>query len=183
MTRIIAGALGGRRLAVPSKGTRPTTDRVREALFSRLDHADALRDTRVLDIFAGSGALGIEALSRGAASAVFVEANTAAARVLQHNIRDLGLTARAQIAREKAAPYLARAAGAFDLVLIDPPYDLPAAEVDAVLAALPALLAPDALVVLEGSTRAVTPSWPAALDAYDAKDYGETRLHYAELVG
>ncbi|WP_084102724.1 16S rRNA (guanine(966)-N(2))-methyltransferase RsmD [Demequina sp. NBRC 110051] len=181
MTRIIAGELGGRRLAVPPKGTRPTTDRVREALFSRLDHADALRGTRVLDIFAGSGALGIEALSRGAVSAVFVEASTAAARVLQQNLRDLGLATRAQVAREKALPYLARAAGEFDLVLIDPPYDLPAAEVDAVLAALPPLLAPDALVVLEGSTRAVVPTWPATLDAYDVKDYGETRLHYADV--
>ncbi|WP_084077785.1 16S rRNA (guanine(966)-N(2))-methyltransferase RsmD [Demequina sp. NBRC 110057] len=181
MTRIIAGELGGRRLAVPGKGTRPTTDRVREALFSRLDHSDALHGARVLDLFAGSGALGLEALSRGAASAVLVEASSGAARILQQNVRDLGVGARAQAVREKAAAYLGRAPGPFDLVVIDPPYDLPAAEVDAVLAALPAVLAPDALVILEGSTRASAPTWPEALDAYDTKDYGETRLHYAEV--
>lgn len=182
VTRIIAGDLGGRRLAVPAKGTRPTTDRVREALFSRLDHADALRGMRVLDLFAGSGALGLEALSRGAASVVLVEANAGAARVLADNVRELGVGAAAIVVRERVAAYLARTVERFDVVVIDPPYDLPAAELNGVLGALPEVLAPDALVVLEGSTRAPAPTWPSVLDAYDVKDYGETRLHYAELV-
>ncbi|GMA34389.1 RsmD family RNA methyltransferase [Demequina litorisediminis] len=155
---------------------------MREALFSRLDHSDVLRGARVLDLFAGSGALGLEALSRGAASAVLVEASAGAARILQQNIRDLGLGSRATAVKEKASPYLARTVETFDLVVIDPPYDLPAADVDAVLAALPPRLADDAVVVLEGSARAAQPAWPAGLERYASKDYGETRLHYVQTV-
>ncbi|WP_062079124.1 16S rRNA (guanine(966)-N(2))-methyltransferase RsmD [Demequina globuliformis] len=179
MTRIIAGQYGGRRLAVPQRGTRPTTDRVREALFSRLDHADELRDAEVLDLFAGSGALGLEALSRGARRATLVDSAPAAARVLQANVRDLGLASTVRVVKEKAASFLARATGQFDLVLIDPPYDLPSAEVDAILAALVPVLAPGAAVVLEGSTRAQAPQWPRGIALAASKDYGETRLFYA----
>lgn len=183
MTRIIAGELGGRRLAVPAKGTRPTTDRVREALFSRLDHEDALRDARVLDVFAGSGALGLEALSRGAAHATFVESAAAASRVLQGNVRDLEVAARAQVVRERALPYLTRASQTWDLALLDPPYDIARSDLEAVLAALAPRLAPGAPVVLEWATRAGDAPWPATLEPTRDKKYGETRLHWAQRVG
>lgn len=183
MTRIIAGEFGGRSLAVPKSGTRPTTDRVREAIFSRLDHADVLRGAVVLDLFAGSGALGFEALSRGAERATFVESGAPAAAVIKDNVRTLGVGGRAQVAKEKAALFLTRATGPYDLVLIDPPYDLPAAEVSAVLAALVPQLAADATVVFEWAKRAEPPTWPDALEVVATKEYGETVVHYAEHVG
>ncbi|WP_061962469.1 16S rRNA (guanine(966)-N(2))-methyltransferase RsmD [Demequina flava] len=182
MTRIIAGEFGGRRLSVPPRGTRPTTDRVREALFSRLDHSDVLRDAVALDLYAGSGALGFEALSRGAASVTLVESAASAARVLQGNVRTLSVGTRARVVKEKAGSFVSRTAGSYDLVMIDPPYDLPPKEVEAVLSALPALLAPDATVVLESSTRAEAATWPAQLEIVAQKDYGETRLTYAALA-
>ena len=183
MTRIIAGELGGRRIAVPPRGTRPTTDRVREALFSRLDHQDALRGSRVIDLFAGSGALGIEALSRGADAATFVESGPQAARVITSNLRELGLGARGRVVRERALPYLTRSVDTWDLALLDPPYDIAAADLEAVLAALAPRLAPDSAVVLEWSTRAPAIAWPAGLEVERVKDYGETRLHWARRIG
>ncbi|WP_084038063.1 16S rRNA (guanine(966)-N(2))-methyltransferase RsmD [Demequina sp. NBRC 110053] len=179
MTRIIAGTLGGRRIAVPPRGTRPTTDRVREALFSRLDHDDALRGARVIDLFAGSGALGLEALSRGAAHATFVEAASPAARVLQRNARDLGLGAQAALVREKALSYLRRTSDSWDVALLDPPYDIARDDLAAVLAALAPRLAHGAPVVLEWSSRAGDAPWPAEIEPVREKDYGETRLHWA----
>jgi len=178
VTRIIAGTLGGRRIAVPPRGTRPTTDRVREALFSRLDHEDALRDARVLDVYAGSGALGLEAVSRGAAHATFVESASSAARVLQGSIRDLGVGASTRVVREKALPYLVRATETWDLALLDPPYDIAREDLAAVLAALAPRLAPDAPVVLEWATRAGDAPWPDGIQALRHKDYGETRVHW-----
>ena len=183
MTRIIAGELGGRRVAVPPKGTRPTTDRVREALFSRLDHDDALNGSRVLDVFAGSGALGLEALSRGAQHATFVESASTAARVLQGNVRDLGVGARSRVVRERALPYLTRATETWDLALLDPPYDIDRDELAAVLAALAPRLAPGAPVMLEWATRAGDAPWPPQLEPTRDKKYGETRLHWAQHVG
>lgn len=179
MTRIIAGELGGRRIAVPPRGTRPTTDRVREALFSRLDHQDALHGARVLDVFAGSGALGLEALSRGAVDATFVEAAASAARVITSNARDLGLTAVTRVVKEKALPFLARSGDHWDLVLLDPPYDIAAEDLAAVLAALAPRLAADAVVVLEWTSRAPALTWPEGLVVERERDYGETRLHWA----
>ena len=110
MARIIAGTHGGRTIAVPSKGTRPTTDRVREALFARLDHYDLIDDAAVLDLFAGSGALGIEASSRGAARVVLVEADRRAAQVCRDNVARLGM-ANVTVTQPKVASYLASAAG------------------------------------------------------------------------
>ncbi|WP_297082434.1 16S rRNA (guanine(966)-N(2))-methyltransferase RsmD [uncultured Demequina sp.] len=179
MTRIIAGSLGGRRIAVPPRGTRPTTDRVREALFSRLDHEDALRDARVVDLYAGSGALGIEALSRGAAHATFVESASSAARVLQGSVRDLGVGSCTRLVREKVLPYLGRATDTWDLALLDPPYDIAREDLAAVLAALAPRLAPGAPVVLEWSARAGDAPWPDGIEGLRHKDYGETRLHWA----
>ncbi|GAA4156987.1 16S rRNA (guanine(966)-N(2))-methyltransferase RsmD [Gryllotalpicola daejeonensis] len=185
MTRIIAGAAGRVTLAVPKAGTRPTSDRVREALFSALEARDALDGARVLDLYAGSGALGLEAASRGAASVVLVEKNAAAARVAKTNA---GLVSKAMrtdagavgVVASSVASFLASATGPFDLVFSDPPYEVTDADVAADLEALVPLLAPDALVVVERSSRSPEPAWPAALTPAKPKKYGETTIWFAQ---
>jgi 16S rRNA (guanine(966)-N(2))-methyltransferase RsmD len=148
--RVIAGHLGGRRLAAPSgRTTRPTSDRVREALFSIL--GDAVRDAAVLDLFAGSGALGIEALSRGAAAATFVESSNTALKVLAANLANLGL--EATIARGDALRWLRGVADDYDLVFLDPPYEKAERLGPELSAVLPAALAPGATVVVECDRR------------------------------
>lgn len=120
--RIIAGALGGRRIEVPpGRAIRPTPERVREAWFSAL--GARLAEARVLDLYSGSGALGIEALSRGARHAHFVESDGRAVAVLERNLADLGLAGRADVSRSRALAFLDAAPGSFDLALADPPYD------------------------------------------------------------
>lgn len=180
MTRIIAGELGGRRIDVPARGTRPTSDRVREAMFSRLDHQDVLEGARVLDLYAGSGALGIESLSRGASEATLVESASSAARVLQANVRTLGLGDRARVVKEKVLSYLTRVDQTWDVAFLDPPYDIARADLQAVLVALESRLAPGAAVVLEWTPRAGDAPWPAGIEADRHKDYGDTRLHWAQ---
>src|SRR5699024_9897037 len=144
------------------------SDRAREALFSRLEHADALAGARVLDLYAGSGALGLEAVSRGAAQVVLVESNRSAAGICRANVRDLGVGSRAQVVSARVEQYLARPASApadgFDLVLADPPYEV--SDVSPVLAALvEGWLAPEATVVLERPAQAPPVHWPAPLSA------------------
>lgn len=198
MTRIIAGIHGGRRLAVPASGaTRPTTDRIREALFSRLDHLGALEGADVLDLYAGSGALGLEALSRGARHAHLVDSGSAAVRTARRNVEDLG--AAATVVSADVTRYLRRfgemtatataggtatatesGAGRWDVVFLDPPYDLEDAALAEVLDLLVPHLRPDALVVVERSTRSAEPGWPAGLERFATKAYGETTLWYAE---
>jgi len=156
--RVIAGRYGGRRLSPPEgSATRPTADRVREAVFSMLTAAGALDAARVLDLFAGSGALGIEALSRGAATATFVELDEAARRVLEANLAALGLEAPvARVRAGDAIAWLAAAAGAgerFDLVLLDPPYALAAVLGPALGRPLDRVLEPGAWVVCESDRR------------------------------
>jgi 16S rRNA (guanine966-N2)-methyltransferase len=184
MTRIVAGTVGGRTIAVPPKGTRPTSDRVREAIFSRLEHLDVLAGGRVLDLYAGSGALGLEAASRGAAEVVLVDSARRAADVARRNVADLGLSGTVRVVADTAERYAAGAAGPFDIVFLDPPYDLTEAALATVLEhlAAPGVLAPGAVVVVERSTRSPEPAWPAGLEAYARKDYGETAVHYAEPV-
>ncbi|MBZ4486106.1 RsmD family RNA methyltransferase [Microbacterium sp. cx-55] len=184
MTRIIAGAAGGIRLDVPGSGTRPTSERVREAMFGSLDSAGAIDDARVLDLYAGSGALALEALSRGASTADLVELGGPAASVATRNadrvVRACGdVTAR--VHRAAVSAYLARAVGPFDLVFIDPPYDLTDADLAAALALLRPSLSPTALVVVERGKRSVEPDWNAAgLDAVRARTYGDTTVFWAE---
>lgn len=181
MTRIVAGVVGGRTLEVPPKGTRPTSDRVREALFSRLEHLGAVDGARVLDLYAGSGALGLEAVSRGAEHATLVEAARAAAEVCRRNIRSLGLGAHVQVAPERVERFLARPpAGPWDLVLVDPPYDVPDDELDAVLAAVAPALATAAVLVVERSSRSAEPGWPPAVERFDVRSYGETRVWFGQ---
>lgn len=178
MTRIVAGSAGGRTLAVPPRGTRPTSERVREALFSRLEHLDAVEDARVLDGYAGSGALGLEAASRGAAHVVLVEWGRAAADVCRANAAALGLTGRVDVVRERVETYVARpVAQPWDLVLLDPPYDVPDTTMAEVLAALLPALTVESVVVVERSTRSPAPTWPAGMHGFDTRTYGETAVH------
>jgi 16S rRNA (guanine966-N2)-methyltransferase len=153
--RVIAGRLGGRRIsATRGSTTRPTSDRVREATFALLGSVEG---ARVLDLFAGSGGLGIEALSRGAASAVFVERDARAARALRGNLLELGLATAVAELRENDALVALRTARrrreTYDLVFIDPPYRHVRVLEPALRALLPALLAPSARVVLESDRR------------------------------
>jgi 16S rRNA (guanine966-N2)-methyltransferase len=174
--RVIAGRWGGRRLqAPPGDATRPTSDRVREALFSVL--GDRVEGARVLDLFAGSGALGIEALSRGAAQATFVDSAAAAIRALRANLAAVG--ADAEVRRQDARRHLAAAsAGArqYDLVFLDPPYRLAGRLGPELSAILPAVLAPGAAVIAESDRRQ-----PLDLDLplLDERRYGDTliRIH------
>lgn len=178
MTRIVAGTAGGRTIRVPASGTRPTSDRVREALFSRLEHADALRDARVLDLYAGSGALGLEAASRGARTVVLVEAHRGAADVCRRNAAQLGLR-DVRVVAQRVATYLAQADGPVDLAFLDPPYDIGEQDLAATLAGLVAVLDPSAVVVVERSVRSPEPDWPDGLVRTDHRRYGETVLWFA----
>lgn len=185
MTRIIAGKHGGRRLqTLPGEATRPTTDRVREAVFSALEsRLGSFHGLRVLDLYAGSGALGIEALSRGAAEVVFCESQSRAVSVIRANLRSLGAKATiwtATVERALAERALAMVKGEpFDLVLADPPYPLSdAAVVDFLTQLGRGWLAEGATVVLERSARSVEPTWPTGMQPSGAKTYGETRIWY-----
>ncbi|GAA4345244.1 16S rRNA (guanine(966)-N(2))-methyltransferase RsmD [Angustibacter luteus] len=182
MTRIIAGVARGRRLQVPAgRDTRPTSDRVREALFSRLEHHRVLGGAAVLDLYAGSGALGLEALSRGAASAVLVESDRATAALVRRNAETLGLNG-ASVLAAPVARVLARPGSPVDLVLADPPYPLGEDDLAAVLGLLVTngWLAEAAVVVVERSARSPEPAWPTGLVLSDERSYGETRLWFAD---
>jgi len=178
--RIIAGALRGRRLVAPGvHSTRPTADRTRQAIFNVLEHAPWARPiegARVADLFAGSGALGIEALSRGAASCLFVESARAAADAIERNVADLGCADRTRLVRTDARRGLPRSEGPFDLVFLDPPYgknlDL------AALAAAPSgWLAEEALVVIERGAGESAPE-AAGLERVDDRIWGAARVWF-----
>ncbi|WP_166140314.1 16S rRNA (guanine(966)-N(2))-methyltransferase RsmD [Nocardioides ochotonae] len=187
MTRIIAGRAGGRRLSTPpGTATRPTSDRVREALFSAIESwCGSLSGLRVLDLYAGSGAVGLEAWSRGAAAVTLVESDRRTAALVAANARDLG-AGEAQVLTSAVATVLARppAGEPYDVVFADPPYPL---SDEAVAADLRALvehhwLAPDALVVVERSVRSPEPVWPAGLEPHRRRAYGETVLWYGHAA-
>lgn len=181
--RIVAGQFRGRRLAAPKGGgTRPTTDRVREALFSSLaSHGgDVLVGGSVLDAFAGSGALGFEALSRGSAHATFVECDREALGVLRANAEALGATPAVNIVSGDAQVLAARGAipgGPFSLLMLDPPYRLDAGEVGRFVAALVArdLLEDGAFVVYEHAAAGPAP-WPSEITPVASKRYGSTQV-------
>ena len=181
MTRIVAGRVGGRSLAVPPKGTRPTSDRVREAIFSRLEHYGAIDGARVLDLYAGSGALGLEAASRGAAAVVLVDMSKQAAHVCAANVATLGLEGVRVIADKALKVAGTSPEAAWDLVFLDPPYDVTDDEVAAVLAALEPHVSARCVVVVERSSRSPEPRWPASWRRIAEKAYGDTAVHYAEV--
>jgi 16S rRNA (guanine966-N2)-methyltransferase len=181
VTRIVAGTVGGRVLQVPRTGTRPTSERVREALYSRLEHLDVVAGARVLDLYAGSGALGIEAASRGATHVTLVEAARDAADVCRRNVTTLGLGESVQVVAEKAERFALRAPTApWDLVLIDPPYDLAEADLGGVLAGVGPALSGHGVVVVERASRTPEPAWPPTLVRFDRRAYGDTVMWFAE---
>lgn len=191
MTRIISGLAGGRLIHTPpGSGTRPTSDRVREALFSRLEHLDAVHNARVLDLYAGSGALGLEAASRGATSVLLVESDWAAVSVIRRNIADLGLPGvdvgvRADTVERALLTGPVSAEARADLVLADPPYDVTEAALGDVLMLLVThgWLSPEALVVVERSARSPEPRWPPGLDGAGERRYGDTKMWFADFAG
>lgn len=162
---------------MPPKGTRPTTDRVRESLFNVLEARFDFDGAAVLDLYAGSGALGLEALSRGARTAVFVEADRRAAAVLSRNIDELGV-AGAAVRNSAVAAVLAGAGRRMDLVFADPPYEVAAVEVEANLVALATggWLADGAVAVIERSTGGPLLTWPQGWEVWRERKYGDTRL-------
>jgi 16S rRNA (guanine966-N2)-methyltransferase len=184
VTRIIAGTAGGTRLEVPDAGTRPTSDRVRESLFGALESFGAIDDARVLDLYAGSGALGLESLSRGARSADLVERARSAAAIVRKNsaaVARAGGVAMARVHESAVHPFLVRSQGPFDLVFTDPPYDLDDEAMTADLVALSPLLSPDALVVVERARRSTPPDLEAAgLELVREKTYGDTTVWWAQ---
>jgi 16S rRNA (guanine966-N2)-methyltransferase len=176
--------LGGRRITVPRTGTRPTTDRVRESLFNVLAARIDFTGAAVLDLYAGSGALGLEALSRGAASAMFVEANDRAAAVIAKNIASLGV-AGATLRRGAVAAVLAAGADRpVDLVLADPPYDVSEAEVYEMITALAEnnWTTAGTVVVVERGTGSPALAWPDGWQMWPTRSYGDTRLDMAERI-
>lgn len=186
MTRIIGGDLGGRRLSTPEgDNTRPTSDRVREALFGSLAAAGVLDGAHVLDLYAGSGAVGLEALSRGAESVLFVEAHAATARVLRRNIAALGVSAATAVNTARLPTALKQEPPRrFDLVFADPPYHLDDTELAGVLSLLIEhdWLAAEADVVVERSQRSGEPRWPEGLTLDRSRRYGETMLWYGHRL-
>lgn len=182
MTRIVAGAAGGRRLVVPPSA-RPTTDRVREALFNVLAARMDFAGLRVLDLFAGSGALGLEALSRGAESVLLVDTDRRAVDVITRNIETLGMPG-ATVRRVPAAALLATPAEApVDLVLADPPYDVDAAAVESLVSSLSpnGWVAEGSVVVVERPVSSAPLVWPAGWTGWPVRRYGDTRLEAAEV--
>ena len=201
MARVIAGEAGGRRLAVPDgRDTRPTSDRAREGLFATISSiVGPLAGARVLDLYAGSGAVGLEALSRGADHVLLVEHGARAARVIRQNIEVIGLPGAAVIA-DRVERVLARgpapaggqvgtapaggqdgtAQGRYDVVFADPPYALADAEVSRILILLAeqGWLAPGALVIVERATRSGPVSWPDGFVPDRARRYGEATFWY-----
>ena len=180
VTRIVAGSAGGRRLKVPPKGTRPTSDRVREALFSSLEAMMDLDGAKVLDLYAGSGALGFEALSRGAAHATFVESDKRAAEVLKANARELGF-ANTTIANRTAEAFTAAEGDVYDVVFADPPYAVGDEELAKVLSGLAGKLAADAVLIVERASRSGEPVWPDLVEPLRAKHYGDTAVYWGQV--
>lgn len=185
MTRIIGGHAGSLALVTPGSTTRPTSDRVREAWFSKLDAHDALEGATVLDLYAGSGALGLEAASRGASRVTMVDKLPRAAAAMTSNIAALTPVLRhaprLRVVPTTVSSFLATTPEELvDLVFIDPPYEEDTAELERIVSALMPWLAPHAWVMIERSTRSLAPAWPEGLLALDTKTYGETVLYFAE---
>ena len=176
LVRVIAGTARGRGLKSPKgESVRPTSDKVRGALFSILLSRRRIEGVAVLDLFAGTGALGIEALSRGAGRAVFVEKDTRTAKIVEENLVLTGLVERAQVIRADAERLDLPALGRFDFVFADPPYAL--VQKSRAVAALEALLADGAVAIVEHDVK-LPPPVPSGLEAFDAREYGSTGITF-----
>ncbi|MFF8034274.1 MULTISPECIES: 16S rRNA (guanine(966)-N(2))-methyltransferase RsmD [unclassified Streptomyces] len=188
MTRVIAGAAGGRRLAVPpGQGTRPTSDRAREGLFSTWQSllGGPLDGARVLDLYAGSGAVGLEALSRGAGHVLLVEADARAVRTVRENVKSLRLPG-AEVRSGKAEQIIRTAPPQepYGIVFLDPPYAVPDGDLREILLTLRSQgwLTEEALVTVERSTRGGEFGWPAGFEAIRARRYGEGTFWYGRAA-
>ena len=186
MTRIIAGTYGGRRLATPTgPDTRPTADRVREAMFSGLDATHVLYGRRFLDLYAGSGSVGLEAASRGAEHVLLVESDPKAIRAIRENIAALGATHIVTLAAQRVMTALAggppvSAGKGYDIVFADPPYALGEDDVTAMLDALVGhgWINAGGLLILERSKRSPEPTWVRSVTAERSRRYGDAMLWY-----
>ena len=186
MTRIIGGIAGSRQLTSPAKATRPTSDRIRESIFNRLASRDRLDGARVLDLYAGTGALALEAISRGAVSAMLVEKDGKAAAVCNQNAQLIQKALEKEgffdpvtkVAHKSVSSFLSTDTGEYDLVFIDPPYDVSNAEVIENLEALLPKLAKDAIVMVERSSRSDALEIPAGLELDEEKSYGDTIVYW-----
>lgn len=188
--RVISGRFKGMALTTPKPGTRPTTDRTKEAIFSHLDSWGVLDDARVLDLFAGTGALGIEALSRGARELVAVESAAPVAALIAKTLTALkhnrswepGMSARVVKARAEKYAAAASAVAPFDVIFIDPPYAFETEACNQLLADLAAreLTGDDTVIMLERSTRSAEPTAPEGWAISNRRDYGETAVYYIE---
>ena len=187
MTRIIGGFAGSLTLTVPASGTRPTSDMVREAIFSALQARDAISGARVLDLYAGSGALGLEAASRGAASVSLVDNSSAAASACRRNAAHIlkaaprGVAPKVDVSASPVQAFVGGARQFWDIVFLDPPYELANADVSKNLEVLLPRLAPDAVVVLERGSRHPAPELPDGLEVDRTKTYGDTTLYWISL--
>lgn len=188
MTRIIGGTAGGRRIKAPAGDTtRPTSDRVREALFSSLEATlGSLSGLRFLDLYAGSGAIGLEARSRGAGIVTCVEHDRRTAALIRDNVRTLGFSpVEVDVVAAPVARALAQSPRApYDITFLDPPYVLPVEDVESDLVALSqhGWLAHGALVVVERGSRSPAPTWPTGLEGERERKYGETVLWYGHAA-
>lgn len=188
MTRIIAGLAGSLKLASPAKSTRPTSDRIRESIFSRLEARDLLEGARVLDLYAGTGALALEAASRGAHLAWMVERDGKAAAVCVANLKSVSkallkdeIEFDGKIINKSVSAFLsAPALKQIDLVFIDPPYEISNAEIVENLEALKPLLK-EATIVVERSSRTESPMWPEGYTLEDTKSYGDTVIYWLSV--
>ena len=186
MARIIAGEAGSLSLTVPQGPTRPTSDRVREAIFSALGHRIDFSGIGVLDLFAGSGALGFEALSRGASSLIAVDNDRRAARALNTNkasvTKALSRDVDVSIRQQTVGSFIEQHSDleGIALVFIDPPYAVGNAELEALLGSLVTGLADDAVIVVERSAKDPAPKWPSGWDCVSEKTYGDTAVFTLE---
>lgn len=184
MTRIIGGLIGSRKLASPAKVTRPTSDRIRESIFNSLEAGDQIKSRRVLDLYAGTGALALEALSRGAISALLVESNRQAAsvcitnaRMVQDALADEGVEVSAKVQIKPVQQFLDSNQESFDLVFIDPPYEVSNAELVKNLEALMGSLEANSIVLVERSSRDQEFEC-VGYNQIDKKTYGDTAVYW-----
>jgi len=188
MTRIIGGIAGSRVLASPAKVTRPTSDRIRESIFNRLDALNLIENAKVLDLYAGTGALGLEAASRGAKQVVLVEQHKQALGGIIQNMKMI----KAALLKEElevdlkaegrsVQSFLNTSPAGFNLVFIDPPYELSNEELEGNLTAIIQWLEPEAVVILERSSRTEAPNLPTGLKLDDSKSYGDTVTYWLSV--
>lgn len=187
MTRIIGGIAGSRTLASPAKVTRPTSDRIRESIFNRLEALDLIDGADVLDLYAGTGALGFEAASRGAKSLLLVENNKQALggiitnqRMIKAALQKEELDCDIRAEGKSVSSYLATFSSKFDLIFIDPPYEVSNTEINENLTALLPHLKEDAVIILERSSRTPIPELPEELKVTEEKSYGDTVVYWLE---